>query len=107
MLEFALLIVAPRANIVLGVKYTRVEELLGADICEVLCNLHLPIAEEAGLGKTLNKVVDAIETVLRLRNHVGAQVTHLVGVLGETSGQGSLVATRGDQKHILASLLKL
>lgn len=106
-LKLTALIVSPCTLIVLGVEYLRVIKLLGNNVGKVLVDFELPIIEETGLGEILNKLVDAIEAILGLSDHVATEITHLVRVLGETSWQGGFMATRRDQMNVLASLLQL
>jgi hypothetical protein len=106
-LKLTALIVSPCTLIVLGVEYLRVVKLLGNDVGEVLVDFELPLVEEAGLGKILNELVDAVEAVLGLSDHVATEIAHLVGVPGEASWEGGFMATRGDQMNVLASLLQL
>ena len=93
MLESSTLIILPRASVVRGVEDQRVIELFCLDVSEVLVDLHLPFVEDLNLGETLNQGVDAVVSVFGLSDHIGAQVSHLIGVSGETSREGGLVAS--------------
>ena len=107
MLELTALIVSPATLIVLGVEYLRMIKLLGNNVGKVLIDFELPVIEEAGLGEVLNQLVDAVEAILGLSDHVGAEITHFVGVFGESSWEGGFMTTRRDQMNVLASLLQL
>ena len=82
-------------------------KLLGNNVGKVLIDFELPVIEEAGLGEVLNQLVDAVEAILGLSDHVGAEITHFVGVFGESSWEGGFMTTRRDQMNVLASLLQL
>jgi len=82
------------------------KELFCTDSSEVLVNLELPLVQEARLSEALNESVDAVIAVLGLSDHVGAMITHLVCIPGKTSWQGGLMAARGDQVYVLASLFQ-
>ena len=68
------------------------EQLLGPDLSEVLADLETPFTEHARLGKALDESADAVHTVDWLRDHFCADVSHLVRVLCEISGEAGLVA---------------
>jgi len=106
-LKLTVLIVSPCTLIVLGVQYLRVEKLLCDNIGKVLVDLELPLVEVAALGEILNKLVDAIEAILGLSDHLATEITHLVCVLVEINWQGGFMATRWNQMDVFASLLQL
>ncbi len=54
------------------------EKLLGDNISKVWIDSQLPFTKEASLGEILNELVNAVEAILRLSDHVGAKITHLV-----------------------------
>ena len=72
------------------------EELFCIDGSEVLVDLELPLVQEASFRKALNKIVDSTIAVLGLSDHIGAKITHLVRILGETSWQRGLMAPGGE-----------
>jgi hypothetical protein len=72
------------------------EELFCIDGSIVLVNLELPLVLEASICKALNKIIDAMITVLGLSDHIGAKITHLAHILGETSWQRGLMAQGGE-----------
>jgi len=72
------------------------EELFCIDGSEVLVDLELPLVQEASFRKALNKIVDSTIAVFGLCDHIGAKITHLVRILGETSWQRSLMAPGGE-----------
>ena len=67
----------------------------------------MPFVEKLAVGEFLNQLIDAVEAILGFSDHVGAEITHLVCVLGESRWKGRFMATRRDQMNILASLLQL
>jgi hypothetical protein len=93
MLESSTLIILPRSSVVRWVEDQRMIELFCLDVSEVLIDLHLPFVEDLNLGETLNQGVDAVVSVFGLSDHIGAQVSHLIGVSGETLREGCLVAS--------------
>lgn len=84
------------------------EKLFCIDIGEISVYLHFPLVKDTlALSKLAYQLVDSSVSVPGLCDHVFTKVTHLVCVLGEASREGSLVATRGDQKNIGSSLCEL
>jgi hypothetical protein len=71
-LKLTALIVSPCTLIVLVVEYFRVVKLLSNNVGEVLVDFELPLVEDAGLGEILNKLVDSVEAILGLSDHVAA-----------------------------------
>ncbi len=63
MLESPALVLRPLPAVAVRVQYLAVIELFGLNVGEVLVDLDLPLVEEACLGKLLNKVVDAVESI--------------------------------------------
>ncbi len=72
------------------------EELFCNDANEVLVNLELPLFQDASFCRALNKSVDPTIAVLGLSDHIGAKITHLIRILGETSWQRGLMAPGGE-----------
>jgi hypothetical protein len=72
------------------------EELSCIDGSKVLVNLELPFVQEASICKALNKIINATITILGLSDHIGAKITHLVHILGETNWQRGLMAPGGE-----------
>lgn len=83
MLDFELLIVKPRARIVLRVKYLRVIELLSNDACKVFVDLEFPLIKEVSLAEVLHQIGDSFKSIDGLCDHVRSQLFHLAGVFGE------------------------
>ena len=96
MLEPSSLIFTPISGAAFRIKYLAVIELLGLNDGKVLVYLDLPLAEDVGLGKVLNQVINAVVPVVGLSNHVRSQVPHSLRVSCEVSRKSRLVATRWD-----------
>ena len=54
--------------------------MLGDNISKVWIDSQLPFTKEASLGEILNELVDAVEAILGFSDHVGAKITHFVGL---------------------------
>ena len=93
--EPLLLVLLPVPLVSFRVKYLAMKKLLGLDVSKVAVNLELPVVQEVILLEMLHQVVDSVESLIRLSDHVGSQITHFFAILGEIRGQASLLAKRG------------
>lgn len=69
------------------------EELLCLDVSESFADLHLPFVENLNFGETLNQLVNTLESILGLSDHVTTQFPHFIGISSETCWEGCLVAS--------------
>ena len=89
--ESLLLILIPLSTLAPRVKYLAVEELLSFDDGKVLVDLDLPLRQKIGLGKMLDQVVDAVEPVVGVSDHLGSKISHSIGIFCEIRREGRLM----------------
>ena len=70
MRESLLLILIPLSVLASRVKYLAVEKLLSLDQGEVLVHLDLPLRQKISFSEMLDQVVDAVEPVIRVSDHM-------------------------------------